>query len=222
MTENEAKKLLAVMTVTYPNYKLANVDFAAKVWSDMLGEFTYGQAGSALKAYIRSDVSGFAPTPGQIINQIAKMTIPEELNEMEAWALVSKAIRNSGYNSVDEFSRLPSLVQSAVGTPEQLRVWALDQNYNETVVSSNFIKAYRMLLSRQSDLSKLPEEIKRAIQKANESSYSSQIRKKNAETIKLSSKAEKTKIGASEELTGHTGMNAEQREKWKRFCEGAD
>ena len=78
MTENEAKKLLAVMTVTYPNYKLANVDFAAKVWSDMLVEFTYSQAGAALKAYIRSDTSGFAPTPGQIISQIVKMVIPEE------------------------------------------------------------------------------------------------------------------------------------------------
>lgn len=222
MTENEAKKLLAVMTVTYPNYKLANVDFAAKVWSDMLGGFTYSQAGAALKAYIRSDTSGFAPTPGQIISQIVKMVIPEELNEMEAWALVSKAIRNSGYNSAEEFSKLPALVQAAVGAPEQLRTWALDQNYNEMVVSSNFIKTYRISLSRQSELAKMPEEIKRAIQKTNESSYSSQIRKKNAETIKLSSKAEKLKIGASEELTGHTGMNAEQRGKWKRFCEGAD
>lgn len=222
MTENEAKKLLAVMTVTYPNYKLANVDFAAKVWSDMLGEFTYSQAGAALKAYIRSDTSGFAPTPGQIISQIVKMVIPEELNEMEAWALVSKAIRNSGYNAAEEFSKLPALVQAAVGAPEQLRTWALDQNYNETVVSSNFIKTYRVSLSRQSELAKMPEEIKRAIQKTNENSYSSQIRKKNAETIKLSIKEEKSKIGASEELTGHTGMNAEQREKWKRFCEGVD
>ena len=183
MNETEAKKIIALMMVSYSNYKPTDVDYAARVWADMLEEYTYEQVNIGLKAYIKSDINGFAPAPGQIIDKIHSLTVPQELNEMEAWSLVSKAIRNSGYYSVEEYTKMPPLVQKAVGMPEQLKTWALDENYNEEVVSSNFIKCYKSILAREREIRKMPKQVRDMIEKVNEASYSGQIDRKRRELI---------------------------------------
>lgn len=183
MTVKEARKFIAVLMVTYPNYKPIDTDLAADTWAEVTEEYTYGQVNMALRSYIKSDVSGFAPAPGQIIDKIHILSDPKELNEMEAWALVSKAIRNSGYNSVEEFSKLPSLVQKVVGLPDQLRTWALDEDYNENVVMSNFQRVYKIELKRQKELRKMPQQAQTMIKKANAGSYSDQIEQKRQEAI---------------------------------------
>ena len=128
MTVIEAKKIIAVMLVSFPNFKPTDVDSMTETWADMLSEYSYSQVSMALKAYIVSDTSGFAPAIGQLVGKIQTISQPQELNEMEAWSLVSRAIRNSTYNSVEEFAKLPPMVQKAVGLPDQLRTWAMDEN----------------------------------------------------------------------------------------------
>lgn len=183
MNKTDAKKLIAVLMVTYPNYKPVDVELTAKIWADVAENFTYEQMDMALKSYIKSNTSGFPPVPGQIIDLIHKMTVPAELNEMEAWALVSKAIRNSGYNSVEEFAKLPPLVQKAVGLPGQLRIWALDENYSEDVVSSNFIKCYKSVCAREMEKKKMPGQVQRLIEQTYQDSYPAQIERQRQETI---------------------------------------
>ena len=46
------------------------------------------------------------------------------MSDMEAWATVRKAIRNSNYHAREEFDLLPELVKSVVVTPENLIEWA--------------------------------------------------------------------------------------------------
>lgn len=198
MNVTEAKKIIASMIVSYSNYKPTDVDYAATIWADMLSEYTYEQVGGALRSFIMSDKSGFAPSIGQLVDKIHTMTQPQELNEMEAWSLVSKAIRNSGYNSVDEFAKLPPLAQKAVGLPSQLRTWALDENYNEEVVSSNFIKCYRNELAKQRELQKMPQNVRNLIGKANVGSYSAQIAKKRQQDIESSNDRKQGEIKALE------------------------
>lgn len=184
MNKTDAKKLIAVLMVTYPNYKPVDVELTAKIWADVAEDCTYEQMDMALKSYIKSNASGFPPVPGQIIDLIHKMTVPAELNEMEAWALVSKAIRNSGYNSVEEFAKLPPLVQKAVGLPGQLRIWALDENYSEDVVSSNFIKCYKSVCAREMGKRKMPEQAQRLIEQTDQDSYPAQIEQMRQESIR--------------------------------------
>ena len=69
----------------------------------MLSDYTYQQISVALKSYILSDTSGFAPTIGQLVDMVHSVSKPQELNEMEAWSVVSMAIRNSGYRYTEEF-----------------------------------------------------------------------------------------------------------------------
>lgn len=198
MNVTEAKKIIASMIVSYSNYKPTDVDYAATIWSDMLSEYTYEQVDSALRSFIMSDKSGFAPSIGQLVEKIHTMTQPQELNEMEAWSLVSKAIRNSGYNSVEEFAKLPPLVQKAVGLPSQLRTWALDENYNEEVVSSNFIKCYRNELAKQRELQKMPQNVRNLIENTNVGSHSTQIAEKRQKAIESANERKQGEIKALE------------------------
>lgn len=163
----------------YPNYKPNNLSETVDVWNMMLENYSYEQVSVALKAYINSDISGFAPSIGQLIGKIQIISQPQELDGMTAWGLVSKALRNGTYGAVEEFNKLPPLVRQAVGMPDNLRNWAMsDYQAIETVIQSNFLKNYRTVVNRSKELNCMPPEIKSLIDKANENSYKAQIEQK--------------------------------------------
>ena len=198
MTREETVKIIRIMVDSYPNYKPNNISETVDVWQMMLSDYDYNLVAMALKAYILSDTSGFAPSIGQLVDKMKSITSPQELNEMEAWALVSKAIRNSGYNSVEEFAKLPPSAQKAVGLPDQLRTWALDENYNEQVVSSNFMRCYRTELARHEELSKMPSDVKALIDNTFKGSYSAQIEEKREQVMKSLQERKESEIKALE------------------------
>ena len=165
MTVNDARKIIAVMLVSYPNFKPIDTELMATTWADMLNEYSYEQVSVALKCYITTDTSGFAPSIGQLIDKLKTVEQPQELNELQAWGLVRKAINNSGYNSEEEFAKLPPLVQKAVGTPGQLKQWGMsDIESIETVAQSNFMRTYRVVVKREDEVSRMPKEIRQLIQ----------------------------------------------------------
>lgn len=164
MTKTEVKKIIAVMIATYPNYKPGNIDIVVDVWGDMLGGYTYEQVNMALKAYILSDTSGFAPSIGQIVEkmQLFCETETRELNEMAAWQLVLRAMRNSIYHAEEEFAKLPPVVQKAVASPGQLREWAMAEDVDGTwmnVTQSNFMRTYRAETVKDREMQKLSPDI---------------------------------------------------------------
>ena len=171
----------------YPNYKPSNLSETVDVWNMMLEEYSYSQISMALKAYVHSDTSGFAPSIGQLINTIYTIQNPQELNEMEAWFLVSRALRNGYYGAVEEFDNLPPLVQKAVGTPDNLRNWSQTNTDSvENVIQSNFMRSYRTVVKREEEIKKMPADVQALIENVNKDSYSAQIGSRNQQTIKLS------------------------------------
>lgn len=175
------------MTVAYPNYRIDDIEYTAKIWADFLGGYSYEQANMALRTYITTDTSGFAPSIGQLINKLHEVQSPQELNEMEAWSLVSKALRNGYYGAVEEFDNLPPLVQKAVGTPDNLRNWSQTNTESvENVIQSNFMRSYRTVVKREEEIKKMPADVQALIENANKDSYLAQIDSKNQQTIKLS------------------------------------
>ena len=186
MTRDETVNIIRVMVDSYPNYKPNNLSETVDVWHTMLSDYDYNLVSMALKSYILSDTSGFAPAIGQIVAKIHSITRPQELNEMEAWSLVSKAIRNSIYNAADEYAKLPPIVQKAVGLPSQLMQWAIDDSYNESVVSSNFMRCYRIELAREKEMSMLPEDARQIAQNGSGCTYAAKIGEERERVIKLS------------------------------------
>lgn len=196
MTREETVKIIRIMVDSYPNYKPNDISETVDVWQMMLEEYSYQQVSIALKAYILSDDSGFAPSIGKLVSKIHAMTQPQELNEMEAWSLVRKAICNSIYNSVSEFEKLPPLVQKAVGLPDNLREWAMTENLNHEVVMSNFQRAYKAELKRYEELQKMPKNVRNLIEKANASSYSAHIAEKRQKSIESANERKQGEIKA--------------------------
>ena len=187
MTKNEVVKLLMTIQTFYPNYQVENKEFTINAWYSIIGDCDYKPMEKALRAYITTDASGFAPSIGQLINKLHEVQSPQELNEMEAWLLVSKALRNGTYGAVEEFNKLPPLVQKAVGSPDNLRNWAqTDSESIENVVQSNFMRTYRTVVNRAKEYQKMPKDIQALIESTNRSLYSAQIGSKNQQTIKLS------------------------------------
>jgi hypothetical protein len=77
------------------------------------------------------------------------MTKAPQMNEMEAWSLVRKAISNGYYGAEEEFAKLPDDVKRAVGSASQLRTWAMDSGFNEGVAMSQFQRVYRTQQERE-------------------------------------------------------------------------
>ena len=215
MTREETVKIIRIMVDSYPNYKPNDISETVDVWHMMLEEYSYQEVSVALKAYILSDESGFAPSIGKLVSKIHTITAPQELNEMEAWSLVYKAICNSTYNSVSEFEKLPLLVQKAVGLPDSLREWAMTENLNHEVVMSNFQRAYKAELKRHEELQKMPQNVRQLIEKANVGSYSAQIAEKRQEAIESANERKQGEIKALE--MKHEGV--QMPEKYKERLE---
>lgn len=160
MNVNESKKIIAVMMMSYPNYNPIDIDKTAKLFSEVMADYSYMQIDMALRAFIATDTSGFAPSIGQLIEKVRSISCGNELSEMEAWALVSDALRNSSYHAEEEFAKLPEIVQKAVGSPNLLRSWATtDERSIENVVQSNFMRTYRTELSRKREVQTMPKDV---------------------------------------------------------------
>ena len=179
LTREETVKIIRIMVDSYPNYKPNDISETVDVWNMMLSDYDYNLVAMALKAYILSDTSGFAPSIGQLVAKIQTISQPQELDGMAAWGLVSKALRNGTYGAVEEFNKLPPLVKQAVGMPDNLKNWATsDYQTIETVIQSNFLRTYETVIKRANEINRMPDNIKLLIEKTNANSYKAQIEQK--------------------------------------------
>ena len=164
MTFEETGMVLAILQEAYPNfYKGISGEDAIpmiNLWNEMFADHDARTVTAAVKALIVSDTKGFPPTIGQVMEKIRLLTQPREMTEAEAWAIVHKAIRNSAYNSQEEFEKLPPEIQSVVHDPEQLKAWAIDPHFNLGVESSNFKRSYRARAAQLREFNALPESVK--------------------------------------------------------------
>ena len=163
MTREETIKILMVMQAAYPNYKPQDKTVAVNVWTEMLSDIPYEKISAAVKSYIQTDTSGFAPSVGDVREKVQLIFFGEDdLNETTAWSLVLKAIRRSAYYSDEEFAKLPATVQRAVASPKQLREWATLEDVDGktlTVIQSNFQRTFRVEQQRERERSKLSPDV---------------------------------------------------------------
>lgn len=167
MTRDETKLIIQAMITGYPNYKPNNLPATIDLWTALFADVSYQQVSKALHSYMMSDTKGFPPTPGQLNAHIVEMQKPAARSEIDAWSLVSKAIRNGAYNADKEFAKLPPTIQRVLGSPSQLRTWAMDEDYNESVISSQFMRNYRTEAEREERRSRMPADVRRLIESLN-------------------------------------------------------
>lgn len=130
-------------------------------WIEDFQGYTYVQVYAGVKAYRRTDTSGFPPTTGQVMAQLIKMQPKcDTPTETEALSMVVKAVRNGIYGSEEEFAKLPAAVQKAVGSPTMLTEWATTPAESAEVWHSNFLRTYRTVRDRVEKERALPESMR--------------------------------------------------------------
>lgn len=165
MTKMETIAALALLRAAYPNFyrDMPNADLQAVVnlWTVHFAEDNADAVTRAIHALIVCRVEGYPPTIGAVKEQMRMHAVKNQLSDAEAWAMVSKAARNGLYGAREEFEKLPEEVKRAVGTPDQLKAWALMQaDEVKSVVASNFRRSFRAVQEREKVEGKLPSAVR--------------------------------------------------------------
>lgn len=164
MTRKDMVSLIATISSLYPSFKPDNRTMTVNAWMDAAGDLDFGLAQQGLKAYARTNTSGFAPTVGQLLEEVYNILKPGELTDMEAWGKVQLALQNSSYGYAEQFNNLDEDIQAAVGSANDLRAWALcDENYVETVIMPQFLRTYRTKMVCNKKIAMYPENIKKLV-----------------------------------------------------------
>lgn len=162
MNRNETLLILGTLQTAYPSFYRGQtkeqIEATVRLWTDMFSDTEYALVEGAVRAIIATRVESFPPTIGLVNEMIQKLTSPW-LTPMEAWGLVRKAIRNGTYGSREEWEKLPEEVKATI-TPEQIRAWAMDDNFNESVVSSNFMRSFSVRAQENRDMKVISERVK--------------------------------------------------------------
>ena len=148
MTRDETKKLLIVITTTYPNFHLNDPALAVDTWWKILEPDNGQDIFDAFKVYARTDTSEFAPTPGKLHMMIADRQ-QEGLSEGEILTHLTQASRKGNYQFEEAFAELPPLLQKAVGSPTVIKNWASMEHEGLSYAFNNVIKVYKELLRRE-------------------------------------------------------------------------
>ena len=163
MTNDDTAKLLTLIQAEYPHsfsgLSAEQMALKLELWQKEFRNDPLDLVYTAVRMIFESG-NAFAPNIGDIRKKMQMVIAKPERTEQEAWALVSKATRNSAYNSEKEFAKLPPEVQEAVGTPEQLKAWAeMDAETVNSVVASNFMRNFRVEKQREKERSLLPPSV---------------------------------------------------------------
>ena len=170
MTWDESLSVLAILKAAYPNFQKgldkASMDAVVGLWADMFQDTPASLVAAAVKAYIAYDEKGFPPHIGAIRLAVERLTQPEEMGEMDAWGILHKAISRSSYHSAEEFEKLPPQIKRFVGSPSQLREWAMTPPETlGTVVQSNFMRAYRATSKAEKEMRLIPADVRAIAEK---------------------------------------------------------
>ena len=164
MNRTETLAILKVMKSSYQRFYInvtkEDATDAVNVWAMMFEDEDPKIVTEAVKALICT--SEFPPTIADVKKKIALITkIEQGMTEAEAWNLVLRAVKNSGYHAQKEYENLPPVLQRLVGSAGQLKEWGLmDMGVLGSVVQSNFMRSYKARSTEQKQIDQLPESTK--------------------------------------------------------------
>lgn len=170
MNLSEATMVLAVIRAAYPHsfrdMKPDDAMATAQLWAKMFDKEPYEAVNAAVETLIATRQVGYSPTIGEVKEKLRSLVKTDELNDAQAWALVTKACKNGLYGYKQEFEKLPPPVQKAVGSAEQLRDWSMmDEETFQSVIGSNFKKTFKIVEERERQDALMPESVRSVVQK---------------------------------------------------------
>lgn len=166
MKKSETVDCLMYLDAAYPNayrrFDEKKAETLVAVWYNTFSEYPVEMVMVGIQGYISTDTSGFPPSPGQVMKIIQNLTRQQEMTSMEAWSLVKKAVNSARDKYEEVFNNLPPLIKKVIGGHHQLMSWGnVREEEFETVIQSNFMRAYEAEKKRQNQIEMIPERIKK-------------------------------------------------------------
>lgn len=145
MTRDDTKKLLLAISLTYSNFKTVDLGAVIDVWHSILRVEDAQEIQDAFVTFARTDMSGFAPTPGILCQMVANRKA-DEMTDGEVITMLTMASRNANYGFEEEFNKLPPLLQKAVGSPTVIRNWGLMESEELGYTFNQLARTYHRLV----------------------------------------------------------------------------
>lgn len=173
MTISQTAQMMAILRAAYPRFYIGMTDedaeAALNLWHGFFADDDASLVSDAVKAFIANDTKGFPPSIGQIrekLDTINQAVNGFELTPQNAWGLVKKALKDSGYHSAERFAELPEVVREVVGSPSQLHDWAIsDDGVSESVIASNFQRSYAARAEQHRTIRRMPGDVRARIER---------------------------------------------------------
>lgn len=166
MNRDEIVAILGTLKTAYPRFyaEMSKQEMfnTIDLWTEMFSHENPALVVAAVKNLINT--FKWPPTIADVKDEMYKLTTTEEESPMDLWNLIKKAVRNSAYNSYEEFQKLPEAAKKFVGSPNQLKEWALDIDYNDSVVKGQFLKQIEIIQKREKDSKLMLPEVKDIVQ----------------------------------------------------------
>lgn len=165
------KQILMILSILKANYTfwakgLSETDITAMVmlWKKQFQDYDPNVIANAVQSIIATDTSDYPPNIAKIKQMANVLLNGNRLTEQEAWGYIKRALPNASVQAKYDWERFPKEVQELC-TPKDLVDWAL--NYTEdkidTVISSNFMRSYRVKVTQNQQQELLPNSVKIAI-----------------------------------------------------------
>ena len=165
MTRDEVTAVLGVLRVAYPRFYMNITKEDAmqtiNLWSEMFAEDDAKLVTMAVKSLINS--FQYPPAISDVKDHMYKMT-SKEVDNMELWNELDRAVRNCLYKEKEVFEGLSPLVKRFIGSPAQLRELAVsDATTFSTVTKGQFLKQIEVLKKREKDSNMMLPQVRKFI-----------------------------------------------------------
>lgn len=160
MNKEEAALALALLKVAFPagyrNLTAADAKATVNLWATMFEDDPYIEVEAAIKSIIATRKNDFPPSIAEVKEMLVTTRQPDRMTAQEAWSIVSKAAAGNL-----KWEELPENIQKSIGSPAVLNSWRMMQEDTfNSVVYSNFIKAYKIIEDREAMTARLPSSVR--------------------------------------------------------------
>lgn len=167
MNKEQVIKLLMLLQTAYPRFYVNQTKDelagAVDLWHDMFKNENANLVFAATKELLGS--LKFPPAIADIKEKMYDLT-NNEVDNVDLWNELDKAVRNCLYNTQQVFEGLSPLVKKFVGSPAQLRELAMsDTDTFCTVTKGQFLKQVEILKKREKEKNMMLPESRALLEK---------------------------------------------------------
>jgi predicted alpha/beta-fold hydrolase len=171
VTRDEVIAIMGIMKAAYPSYykdmRREDAHQIIELWAMMFVDDNAAIVTEAIKAMIVT--LKYPPSIADVKEKIRLITQPEQQTELEAWGIVLAAIKDANYHAQEHFDKFPPVIQKIIGSPNQLREWAMmESDTTNSVIQSNFMRSYTAKMKNEQQMQALPNSTKNMIARLQE------------------------------------------------------